>query len=104
MNIPLPLPYPLPPLPSIMDRLPIFERRLLPLRSLASQTSYAASISIIIRTCPDTLKLTPEIAAFISDAAAIMELDDAQVRSCSRPFSSDFQMMYVYFFYRHNNT
>ncbi|KAL6768445.1 hypothetical protein ACKKBF_B39155 [Auxenochlorella protothecoides x Auxenochlorella symbiontica] len=65
---------------SMMDRLAgISDRRLLPLRAINAQTSYAHSIAFVIEHCPEQLPLTQEVVSFLADACTIMETDMAKV-------------------------
>ena len=57
----------------------LMQRRLLPLKSLAVQTSYARSAALVLRSAPGALPLTHELALLLGDVCQVMELDDAQV-------------------------
>lgn len=57
----------------------LLERRILPLRSIPTQTNYAHSMAFLFLHCPDELSLTPSLGAFIADSCTIMEMEEAQI-------------------------
>lgn len=59
----------------------LLERRMLPLRSIATQTNYAHSTAFLLRSCPEQLELTPSLATFVADSCTLMELDDQMLGS-----------------------
>jgi len=61
----------------------LLERRILPLRSIPTQTNYAHSMAFLLRNCPGELELTPSLGAFIADSCTIMEIDETLVANNS---------------------
>jgi hypothetical protein len=59
----------------------LLERRMLPLRSISTQTNYAHSTAFLLRTCGEQLEFTPSLATFLADCCTIMELDDTVIAS-----------------------
>jgi hypothetical protein len=54
----------------------LLERRMLPLRSISTQTNYAHSTAFLLRTCGEQLDFTPSLATFLADCCTIVELED----------------------------
>lgn len=59
----------------------ILQRRILPLRSIPTQTNYAYSTAFLLRTCQSQLELSASLATFIADACTILELEDTVIAS-----------------------
>ena len=61
----------------------LLERRILPLRSIPTQTNYAHSMAFLLKNCPGELELTPSLTAFIADSCTIMEIDETLIANNS---------------------
>ena len=60
----------------------LLERRMLPLRSISTQTNYAHSTAFLLRTCGEQLvEFTPSLATFLADCCTLMECDDSKIAS-----------------------
>lgn len=57
----------------------LLERRMLPLRSISTQTNYAHSTAFLLRTCGEQLEFTSSLATFLADCCTIIELDDTVI-------------------------
>lgn len=57
----------------------LLERRMLPLRTISTQTNYAHSTAFLLRTCGEQLELTPSLATFLADCCTIVEQEDSQI-------------------------
>lgn len=54
----------------------LLERRMLPLRSISTQTNYAHSTAFLLRTCCGQLDFTPSLATFVADCCTIVDVDE----------------------------
>ena len=57
----------------------LLERKMLPLRTISTQTNYAHSTAFLLRTCAEQLEFTPSLATFLADCCTIVEQEDSQI-------------------------
>ena len=61
----------------------LLERRMLPLRSISTQTNYAHSTAFLLRTCAEQLEFTPALATFLADCCTIIEQEANGIASAA---------------------